>query len=260
MTEDRQTPRRADVSGGKATSRHPFTEDERLLRPEPVVRKEDFVGTDPWRVLRIMGDFVEGFDNLADIENGVAIFGSARVRSGDHYYDAARGTARLLSDAGCTIITGGGPGIMEAANRGAQEGRGLSVGCNIELPFEQKANDFLDRTMLFRYFFVRKTMFVKYSTAFVFFPGGFGTLDELFEALTLTQTGKIRVFPIVLFGREYWSGLLDWLEEVVLGRGAISPEDRELFRITDSAEEALAIIRDAQAQQERLYHPPASSS
>src|SRR6185312_7296684 len=185
----------------------------------------DFTRTDPWRVLRIMSEFIEGFDTLASIRRGVSIFGSARTGPDDPQYAAARETARLLAEAGYAIITGAGPGIMEAANRGARDGHGLSVGCNIELPFEQGANPYVDTLINFRYFFVRKTMFIKYSDAFVIFPGGYGTLDELFEALTLIQTGKIYRFPVILFGRHYWAGLIRWIQSRVLSEGKISDGD-----------------------------------
>src|SRR5207244_4153909 len=187
-----------------ASPRSPLTEDEQLLTPPqavPVERRASFTRTDPWRVLRIMGEFVEGFDTLSDVRNAVKVFGSARTPAGDPYYKAAHETSRILAKEGFAIITGGGPGIMEAANRGAKEGGGLSIGCNIELPFEQGTNRWVERSINFRYFFVRKTMFVKYSTAFITFPGGYGTMDELFEALTLVQTGKVRQFQVVLFGQ-----------------------------------------------------------
>jgi uncharacterized protein (TIGR00730 family) len=220
------------------------TEDERLL--DSRTRADDFTNSDPWRVFRIMGEFVEGFDTLAKIGRAVSIFGSARVPPGHPQYLAAEATARLLVDAGFAVITGGGPGLMEAANRGAREGGGLSIGCNIELPFEQGTNAYVEIPINFRYFFVRKTMFVKYSEAFIIFPGGFGTLDELFEALTLIQTGKIRNFPVILFGTDYWRGLFDWIRDTMLEEGKISLEDLDLFVITDSPEEAVSIIREAE--------------
>src|SRR3954469_25325801 len=204
---------------------HQATQDEQLLEtPKP----DEFTHTDTWRVFRIMGEFVEGFDDLATISRGVSIFGSARTQPDNPQYKAAQETAALLARAGFAVITGGGPGIMEAANRGAFEAGGISIGCNIELPFEQKENRYTTLSINFRYFFVRKTMFVKYANGFVIFPGGFGTLDELFEALTLVQTRKIRRIPIVLFGSTYWKGLLDWIEKTQLGHGAISPEDLNL--------------------------------
>ena len=196
---------------------------------------------DPWRVLRILSEFVEGFDALNEVGPAVTVFGSARATADDPYYAAGRALGGALARRGFAVITGGGPGIMEAVNRGCQEAGGLSVGCNIELPNEQELNDYVDLGVEFRYFFVRKNMFVKYARGFVIFPGGLGTLDELFESLTLAQTGKIEHFPVVLFGTEYWTGLLDWMRRVVLGRGAISPEDMDLMSLTDDPEEAAAM-------------------
>ena len=196
---------------------------------------------DPWRVLRILSEFVEGFDALNEVGPAVTVFGSARATPDDPYYALGRALGAALARRGFAVITGGGPGIMEAVNRGCQEAGGLSVGCNIELPNEQELNDYVDLGVEFRYFFVRKNMFVKYARGFVIFPGGLGTLDELFESLTLAQTGKIEHFPIVLFGTEYWTGLLDWIRKVVLGRGAISPEDMDLMTLTDDPEEAAAM-------------------
>jgi uncharacterized protein (TIGR00730 family) len=201
-----------------------------------------FTTTDPWRVLRIQGEFVRGFDALADVGPAVTVFGSARTTPGSAEYEAARETARLLGKSGFTIITGGGPGIMEAANRGAREAGAPSLGLNIELPFEQQVNEFVDHSIEFRYFFVRKTMLVKYSQAFLIFPGGFGTLDELFEALVLIQTGKIANFPVVLFGRAYWAGLVDWLRATMLAGGKIAPADLELMPIVDSPAEACRYV------------------
>lgn len=220
------------------------TEDERLLsRPSPwEVAPADFTHTDPWRVFRIMGEFVEGFDTLAELGPAVSIFGSARTLPDDPMYAAAEATARRLAEVGFAVITGGGPGIMEAANKGATEAGGESVGCNIELPFEQGMNAYVRTAIDFRYFFVRKTMFVKYAEGFIIFPGGYGTLDELFEALTLIQTGKVRNFPVVLFGSQYWSGLIDWLRNVMLQEGKISPGDLDIMVITDSPEEAVRVI------------------
>jgi uncharacterized protein (TIGR00730 family) len=193
---------------------------------------------DPWRVLRILSEFVEGFDALNDVGPAVTVFGSARTKPNDPYYTYGRQLGAALARRGFAVITGGGPGMMEAVNRGCQEAGGLSVGCNIELPHEQELNAYVDLGVEFRYFFVRKNMFVKYARGFVIFPGGLGTLDELFESLTLAQTGKIEHFPIVLFGTEYWSGLLDWMRKVVLGRGAMSPEDFDLVSLTDDPEQA----------------------
>ena len=229
-----------------------ITEDERLLTPLSRERRA-FTKTDSWRVLRIMGEFVEGFDTLADVRNAVCIFGSARTPANDTYYQRSVETARLLAKEGFPIITGGGPGIMEAANRGCQEGNGLSIGCNIELPFEQGLNQYVERAINFRYFFVRKTMFVKYSTAFIVFPGGFGTMDELFEALTLIQTGKVRHFPVILFGRTYWKGMTDWLRDRVAGEGKIATMDLDLFHTTDTASEAVTIIRQARERRSREF-------
>ncbi|HMF87103.1 MAG TPA: TIGR00730 family Rossman fold protein [Gemmatimonadaceae bacterium] len=219
------------------------TEDEKLLQqPGPRI---DFTRTDPWRVMRIMGEFIEGFDTLASVDKAVTIFGSARIGPDDAHYEAATETARLLAEAGFAIITGAGPGIMEAANKGARLGGGRSSGCNIELPFEQGSNPYVDTLVNFRYFFVRKTMFIKYSVAFVIFPGGFGTLDELFEALTLIQTGKIYRFPVILFGRYYWAGLLRWLQARVLTEGKISEGDLDLMLVTDDPAEAVHAILTA---------------
>jgi uncharacterized protein (TIGR00730 family) len=223
----------------------PVTEDEKLLQLPGTDRRgaRDFTRTDTWRVMRIMGEFIEGFDNLAHIQRGVSVFGSARTAPDDPQYLAAQETSRLLAEAGFTIITGAGPGIMEAANKGAKEGGGQSIGCNIELPFEQGANPYVDTLVNFRYFFVRKTMFVKYSNAFIIFPGGFGTLDETFEALTLIQTGKLYQFPVILFGRHYWAGLIRWLQSRVVVERKISPGDMDLIMVTDDpAEAAHAII------------------
>jgi len=232
----------------------PVTEDERLLAQTPRERRA-FTKTDSWRVLRIMGEFVEGFDTLSDVYNAVTVFGSARTPPEDPYYAKAVETARLLATEGFPVITGGGPGIMEAANRGCQEGNGLSIGCNIELPFEQGLNPYVERAINFRYFFVRKTMFVKYSTAFIVFPGGYGTMDELFEALTLIQTGKVKYFPVILFGKEYWSGLATWLAERVAGEGKIATKDLDLLHLTDSPRDAVALVRQAR-ERRTLALPP----
>ncbi|MGI8423999.1 MAG: TIGR00730 family Rossman fold protein [Chloroflexota bacterium] len=193
-------------------------------------------------MLRIQGEFVSGFDTLADVDAAVCFFGSARVTEADPFYAKAVELAQLLSQDGFAIITGGGPGFMEAANRGAKEANGISIGCNIELPFEQGTNRYVDISLNFRYFFVRKTMFVKYAEAFVIFPGGFGTMDELFEALTLIQTGKIQDFPVILFGSDYWRGLLDWIKGTVLQEGKISPGDLERLILTDDVQEARETI------------------
>ncbi|HET7727209.1 MAG TPA: TIGR00730 family Rossman fold protein [Candidatus Limnocylindrales bacterium] len=227
-------PRARDLRPGRAR-----TEDEALLQ-----RKERpaFLDSDTWRTLRILSEFVEGFEALAGLGPAVAVFGSARTKPDDPMYALAREIGRTLGSRGLTVITGGGPGVMEAANRGCQEGGGLSVGCNIELPMEQSLNPYCDIGVQFHYFFARKTMFVKYSDAFVILPGGFGTLDELFEALTLIQTGKIRNFPVVLVGSSYWSGLLQWVREVQLPAGAISQEDVNLLKLTDDPAEVCDIV------------------
>jgi uncharacterized protein (TIGR00730 family) len=193
---------------------------------------------DPWRVLRILSEFVEGFDALNEVGPAVTVFGSARVSAEDPYYVAGVQLGASLAKRGFAVITGGGPGIMEAVNRGCHDAGGLSVGCNIELPHEQSLNKYVDLGVEFRYFFVRKNMFVKYARGFVIFPGGFGTLDELFESLTLAQTGKIEHFPIVLFGTPYWKGLLDWMKDSVLSSGAIAPDDLNLMSMTDDPDEA----------------------
>ena len=219
------------------------TEDERLLSREHLWLREPETTTDSWRVFRIMGEFVEGFDTLARIGPAVSVFGSARTRPDHEYYQAAVETARLLVDSGFAVITGGGPGIMEAANRGAVDAGGVSVGCNIDLPFEQGMNEYVRIAVNFRYFFVRKTMFVKYAEGFIIFPGGFGTMDELFESLTLIQTGKVRNFPVVLYGRSYWQGMLDWIETAMLAEGKIHAADLKLLVVTDSPQEAVSVIR-----------------
>lgn len=203
---------------------------------------EDLAKSDTWRVFRIMAELVEGFEALNGIGPAVTIFGSARVAPGSLYYNKCLKVAETLARDGFAVISGGGPGIMEAANKGAQNASGISVGLNIELPTEQSPNQFQDVRVEFRYFFVRKLMFVKYAVAYVIFPGGFGTLDELFEALTLIQTKKIRGFPVVLVGREYWQGLIEWLKNNVLQAGNISAEDIELMHIVEEPEEVCAII------------------
>jgi uncharacterized protein (TIGR00730 family) len=231
------------------------TTDERLLdRRGP----SDWVHTDPWRVLRIQAEFVEGFGLLAELGLAVSVFGSSRARAGSAQYDLARRISAALAEAGYVVITGGGPGIMEAANKGAAGANGLSVGLGIELPQEQGLNDYVDVGLEFRYFFVRKTMFVKYSQAFVVLPGGFGTLDELFEAVTLVQTGKITKFPIVLVQSSYWSGLLSWLRETVAGEGKISAADIDLLSVADDPDEVVRIITTA--HRNGADGPPAGAS
>jgi hypothetical protein len=228
----------------------PITEDEKLLQL-PHARREEFTRTDTWRVMRILGEFIEGFDTLAGVQKAVTVFGSARIGPKDPWYAIAQEAARLLARDGFAVITGAGPGIMEAANRGAKLGGGRSIGCNIELPFEQRANPYVDTVINFRYFLVRKTMFIKYSTAFLIFPGGFGTLDELFEALTLIQTGKIYQFPVVLFGRDYWAGLLRWLQARALREGKIGAGDMDLLTLTDDPAEAARVVIEAHRVQAR---------
>jgi uncharacterized protein (TIGR00730 family) len=219
------------------------TEDEKFLERRSVSDRPEFVDSDPWRALRILSEFVEGFDALAAVGPAVTIFGSARAKSDSPDYELARDIARRLAEIGFAIITGGGPGIMEAANRGCREGGGLSIGCNIELPHEQGLNEYVDLGVEFKYFFARKTMFVKYADAFVILPGGFGTLDELFESLTLIQTGKIRDFPVVLVGKAYWQGMIDWLRTTQLPAGAITEADLGLLKLTDDPDEVCQIIR-----------------
>jgi hypothetical protein len=220
------------------------TEDRMLLSwtDEDRRRAAAFTHSDPWRVLRITGEFVAGFDALAEIGPAVSIFGSARTPEADPMYALARAVGAGLARAGFATITGGGPGIMAAANRGAAEAGGISIGANIELPMEQAMNAYVNLPLNFRYFFVRKTMFVKYAEGFIIFPGGFGTLDELFEALTLIQTGKVDTFPVVLMGRAYWQGLLDWLRRVVVAEGKAAPDDLGLMTVTDDPDEAVACM------------------
>src|SRR5262245_6035988 len=233
----------------------PVTEDEKLLSG-PSADPTDFTRQDTWRVMRIMSEFIEGFDELASVTKGVTIFGSARTHPDDPQYAAAQEVAALLAREGFAIITGAGPGIMEAANRGAKLAGGRSIGCNIELPFEQGANPYVDTLINFRYFFVRKTMFIKYSNAFIIFPGGFGTLDEAFEALTLIQTGKIYQFPVILFGRHYWAGLIRWIQTRVLGERKISPGDVDLMILTDDPAEAVKLVVDAYEAQQHPQSTP----
>jgi uncharacterized protein (TIGR00730 family) len=219
------------------------TTDQRLLESEG---STEWLHEDPWRVLRITSEFVAGFETLAEIGPAVAVFGSARTKPDSAEYATGVAVGRLLARAGYAVITGGGPGSMESGNKGAIEGDGLSVGLGIELPFEQGLNDYVDLGINFRYFFVRKTMFVKYASGFVVLPGGFGTLDELFEALTLVQTQKVTSFPIVLVGSSYWNGLVDWLRDRVVAEGKAALADLDLLHVTDSPEEAVEIIRTTQ--------------
>jgi uncharacterized protein (TIGR00730 family) len=234
------------------------TTDQRLLDRR---NGSDWVHTDPWRVLRIQAEFVEGFGLLAELPRAVSVFGSARTPRDSEYYAAGVQLGAALADAGYAVITGGGPGAMEAANKGACEAEGMSVGLGIELPFEQELNEWVDVGILFRYFFVRKTMFVKYAQAFVILPGGFGTLDELFEALTLVQTRKVTRFPVILFGSAYWSGLVDWIRDSMLAQGTVSEADLDLLHVTDDVDEVIAVIQAADAA--RVQHaqdPPAGDA
>ncbi|PZG15329.1 TIGR00730 family Rossman fold protein [Nonomuraea aridisoli] len=225
------------------------THDQRLLaRQGP----SDWVHTDPWRVLRIQAEFVEGFGQLAELPPAVTVFGSARTPEDSPDYRTGMRLGRALAEAGYAVITGGGPGVMESVNRGAREVDGaVSVGLGIELPFEQRMNDYVDLGVEFRYFFVRKTMFVKYSCGFITLPGGFGTLDELFEALTLVQTRKVTSFPVVLMGSEFWGGMLDWIKGSLLGTGKIAADDLDLITVTDDVDEAVRIIVDADLARSR---------
>jgi uncharacterized protein (TIGR00730 family) len=205
---------------------------------------EDLKTSETWRVFRIISELVEGFENLNELGPAVSIFGSSRMKKGDRYYDDALSLAKLLADDGFAIITGGGPGVMEGANRGAKEGEAHSVGLNIEIPAEQVPNKYQDITLSFRYFFVRKLMFIKYAIAYIIFPGGFGTMDEMFEALTLVQTKRIQAFPVILYGTDYWQGLLDWMKSTLVTRGTISPEDLALFSIVDTPEQVRFLINE----------------
>jgi len=228
------------------------TTDQRLLDSH---QPTSWLHTDPWRVLRIQSEFVEGFGLLAELGPAVSVFGSARSKPDQPDYQQGVELGAALATAGYAVITGGGPGAMEAANRGASQAGGVSVGLGIELPFEQRLNDWVDLGLTFRYFFARKTMFVKYAQAFVILPGGFGTLDELFEALTLVQTRKVTRFPVILLGTRYWSGLIDWIRQTMLTAGKVAAADLDLIRVTDSVAEAVSIIVEADAErsaQERI--------
>ncbi len=228
------------------------TTDQRLLDSRGPT---DWVHTDPWRVLRIQTEFVEGFGTLAELGPAVSVFGSARTTPDHPHYAAAVRLGGELARAGLTVITGGGPGIMEAANKGAMEAGGESVGLGIELPFEQGINPYVTLGINFRYFFARKTMFVKYAQGFVVLPGGFGTFDELFEALVLVQTKKVTSFPVVLFGRAYWQGLIDWLSDAVLMEGYISASDLTLLKITDDVDEAVQVMVEGRARRAAAKRP-----
>ncbi|HYL39736.1 MAG TPA: TIGR00730 family Rossman fold protein [Candidatus Binatus sp.] len=243
-----------------------MTEDRKLLAP---TGRPAFLETDPWRALRILAEFVEGFDAMAGLGPAITVFGSARVGAGSPSYEQAREIGRRLAEEGYAVITGGGPGVMEAANRGCQEGGGMSVGCNIELPHEQEINAYVDLGVEFRYFFARKTMFVKYADGFVILPGGFGTMDELFESLTLIQTGKIEHFPVVLVGSAFYGGLIDWMKARLVAEGMIASTDLDLMVVTDDPAEVVRIVKEgsrrrqaaAQAEaQQRARRAPSDRS
>ena len=254
MTSERATGG-ADARGPAERQRGPVrlrrsqvtdsTTDQRLLDSRGPT---DWVHTDPWRVLRIQSEFIEGFGMLAELGPAISVFGSARTKRDDPEYAFAERLGGALAAAGFAVITGGGPGVMEAANKGCCEAGGKAVGLGIELPFEQSMNDWVDIGIVFRYFFARKTMFVKYAQGFVVLPGGFGTMDELFEALTLVQTRKVTAFPVVLVGTEYWGGLLDWLRSRMLPAGKIAVSDLSLIQVTDDVDEAVAAVV-------RAHHP-----
>ncbi|AGL20795.1 TIGR00730 family Rossman fold protein [Actinoplanes sp. N902-109] len=243
---DGHAPKSQERHRGAVTLRResipPSTADEKLLDSH---HRGEWKTKDAWRALRILSEFVEGFDTLADLPPAVSVFGSARSRPDSPECELAADLGAALAEAGYAVITGGGPGVMEAANRGATEAGGMSVGLGIELPFEQGLNSWVDIGIDFRYFFVRKTMFVKYAQAFVVLPGGFGTLDELFEAITLVQTRKVTRFPVVLMGVDYWGGLLDWIKQRLLTEGKVGPDDMELIMLTDNVEEAVQYIVEA---------------
>ena len=208
------------------------------------IMREDLTAEEPWRVFRIMGEFVEGFEALSKVGPAVSVFGSARTKRDSKYYKLTQEIASLLAKDGYTIITGAGPGVMEAANKGAKSAGGRSIGLNIDVPVVQKPNRYVTTLLDFRYFFCRKVMFAKYSKAFVIMPGGFGTMDELFEALTLVQTKRMSVFPIILIGREYWGGLMEWIKKTMLSTGCISRQDLKIFHMVDDAEKVISILRD----------------
>ena len=208
-----------------------------------MIKKDDFTQEDTWRVFRIMAEFVEGFETLSKVGQAISFFGSSRLKPKDKYYQVASQTAYLLAKAGYAIITGGGPGIMEAANKGARKAKGKSIGLNITIPHEQKANKYVDLLLDFHYFFCRKVMFLKYAKAFVILPGGFGTLDELFESLNLIQTERVGKFPVVLLGNDYWKGLIDWLKSTALKRCCISRSDLDIFKVVNSPEKVLSTIK-----------------
>jgi len=261
VTERRRSGRMVLAKGAaqKLAGDATMTADRKLLEPSG---RPAILDSDPWRALRILAEFVDGFDALAGLGKAITVFGSARVAEGTREYEIARAIGAGLAREGYAVITGGGPGVMEAANRGCQEAGGMSVGCNIELPHEQSINPYVDLGVEFRYFFARKTMFVKYADGFVILPGGFGTMDELFESLTLIQTGKIRHFPIVLVGTAYFGGLLAWLKDKALGDGMIGQADLDLIQVTDDPDEAVALVmkgsRRAEAESRRAAREAAN--
>jgi uncharacterized protein (TIGR00730 family) len=244
QTSARQERQEGPVRRRGLQVRHSTT-DQRLLDNRG---PSDWVHTDPWRVMRIQSEFVEGFGMLAELGKAITVFGSARTRPDDPYYAKAEALGRKLSEAGYAVITGGGPGIMEAANKGCHEAGGTSVGLGIELPFEQSMNEYVDLGMVFRYFFARKTCFLKYSIGYVGMPGGYGTLDEIFEAVTMIQTGKVSSFPLVLFGTEFWTPMMTWISETVLADGKISPPDVDLFTLTDDVDHVLELFQQAERE------------
>jgi uncharacterized protein (TIGR00730 family) len=244
-TPDRPSVRQSGPVFQKGRMVKSTTTDQRLLDSRG---PSDWVHTDPWRVLRIQSEFVEGFGTLAELGRAISVFGSARTSPDDPYYQAAERLGAALAQAGYAVITGGGPGIMEAANKGCHEAGGTSVGLGIELPFEQGMNDYVDMGMVFRYFFARKTCFLKYSIGYVGFPGGYGTLDEIFEAVTMIQTGKITSFPLVLFGTSFWQPMLDWVTGTLLADGKISEPDPGLFLLSDDVDEVVSIVQEAERE------------
>lgn len=244
VTPGNRVRRGPQILGGAAAEGPTF--DQLLLRSDQE-EPQPSTTTDAWRVMRIQGEFIEGFGALANLGPAISVFGSARTQPGAPEYEQAREVGRRLSEAGFTVVTGGGPGAMEAANRGAKEGGGVSVGLGIELPHEQGMNAWIDLGVDFRYFFVRKVMFLKYSQGFVVAPGGLGTLDELFEALTLVQTGKVTAFPVVLLGRDFWSPLVDWIRDTLVTRGMINAVDIHLLQVADTPEEAVALVANTVA-------------
>ncbi|OZE98010.1 TIGR00730 family Rossman fold protein [Rhodococcoides fascians] len=246
MDDDKAARHKGSVVLRRGRNSETSTSDQRLLDQRG---PGNWIHTDTWRVLRIQSEFVEGFGALAEVPRAVTVFGSARTPQDHPEYERSRQLGKSLAEAGFAVITGGGPGVMEGANRGASDADGFSIGLGIELPFEQGLNDWVDLGVNFRYFFVRKTMFVKYSQAFVCLPGGFGTLDELFEALTLVQTQKVTRFPIILLGTDFWSGLIEWIKNTLVAEGKVSPSDLELIHCTDSVEEAVRMIESTTGEQ-----------